>query len=52
MTAVLVGNAAAFTDALKKQYGDVEVIPVAEVDFLRPDLRRPKGADSPAKPSH
>ncbi|HTG35188.1 MAG TPA: pitrilysin family protein [Thermoanaerobaculia bacterium] len=52
MTAVLVGNAAAFTDALKKQYGDVEVIPAAEVDFLRADLRKPKGAESPAKPSH
>jgi zinc protease len=48
MTAVLVGNAAAFTDALKKQYGDVEVIPIAEVDFLQADLRKPKGAAAPA----
>jgi zinc protease len=48
MTAVLVGNAAAFTGALKKQYGDVEVIPSAEVDFLRADLRKPKGAAAPA----
>ncbi len=52
MLAVLVGNAAAFTAALKKQFGDVEVIPIAEVDFLRADLRKPKGAERPAKPSH
>jgi zinc protease len=44
MTAVLVGNASAFTPALKKKYGEVEVIPVSEVDFLQPDLRRPKPA--------
>jgi zinc protease len=47
MTAVLVGNASKFADALKKKYGEVEVIPIAEVDFLRPDLRKaqpaPKG---------
>lgn len=43
MTAVLVGNASAFLDALKKKYGEVEVIPISEVDFLRPDLRKPKG---------
>jgi len=42
MTAVLVGNASAFADALKKKYGEVEVIPIAEVDFLRPDLRKPQ----------
>ena len=42
MTAVLVGNAAKFTDALKKTYGEVEVIPIAEVDLVRPDLRKPQ----------
>ena len=42
MTAVLVGNASKFADALKKKYGEVEVIPIAEVDFLRPDLRKPQ----------
>jgi zinc protease len=42
MTAVLVGHASAFTEALKKKYGEVEVIPVSEVDFLRPDLRKPQ----------
>ncbi|MFL6234656.1 MAG: M16 family metallopeptidase [Thermoanaerobaculia bacterium] len=42
MTAVLVGNASAFTGALRKKYGEVEVIPISEVDFLRADLRRPK----------
>lgn len=49
MTAVLVGNASAFADALRKKYGEVEVIPIAEVDFLRPDLRKPKAA-APAQP--
>ncbi|HET9212952.1 MAG TPA: pitrilysin family protein [Thermoanaerobaculia bacterium] len=44
MTAVLVGNAAVFTEALKKKYGEIEVIPATEVDFLRPDLRSPKKA--------
>jgi zinc protease len=44
MTAVLAGNSSAFIDALKKKYGEVEVIPAADVDFLRPDLRKPKGA--------
>ena len=48
MTAVLVGNASAFTDALKKNYDEVEVIPISEVDFLRPDLRKPKAAAAPA----
>jgi zinc protease len=42
MTIVLVGNASVFTDALKKKYGEVQVIPAAEVDFLRSDLRAPK----------
>jgi len=42
MTVVLVGNASGFLDPLKKKYGEVEVIPAAEVDFLRPDLRAPK----------
>jgi zinc protease len=42
MTVVLVGNASVFTDALKKKYGEVEVIPAAEVDFLQPDLRKSK----------
>ena len=52
MVAVLAGNAAAFTEALKKKYGAFEIIPAAEVDFLRADLSKPKGAESPAKPSH
>jgi len=42
MTVVLVGNAAKFTDALRKTYGEVEVIPIAEVDLVRPDLRKPQ----------
>jgi zinc protease len=44
MTVVLVGNASAFVDALKKKYGAVEVIPAAQVDFLRADLRKPAAA--------
>ncbi|HEY4597791.1 MAG TPA: pitrilysin family protein [Thermoanaerobaculia bacterium] len=42
MTVVLVGNAAKFTDALRKTYGEVEVIPIAEVDLARADLRKPQ----------
>lgn len=42
MTVVLVGNAAKFADALKKKYGEVEVIPIAELDLLRADLRKPQ----------
>jgi zinc protease len=42
MTVVLAGNASIFLEALKKKYGEVEVIPAAEVDFLQPDLRAPK----------
>jgi zinc protease len=49
MTAVLVGNAKAFTETLRKKYGEVEVIPISEVDFLRPDLRGAKAA-APARP--
>jgi zinc protease len=55
MTAVLVGNAAVFTDALRKKYGEVEVIPISEVDFLRPDLRKaaaPAGQASPKPQPH
>ena len=48
MTIVLVGNAAAFSAALKEKYGAFETIPAAEVDFLRPDLRKPKAAAAPA----
>jgi zinc protease len=42
MVIVLAGNAAAFSEGLKKKYGSFETIPAAEVDFLRADLRRPK----------
>jgi zinc protease len=42
MTVVLAGNASAFLEPLKKKYGEVEVIPATEVDFLQPNLRRPK----------
>ena len=46
MTVVLAGNASGFLDALKKKYGEVEVIPAAEVDFLQPGLRKPKESQS------
>jgi hypothetical protein len=42
MAIVLVGNASAFSEALKKKYGAFETIPAAEVDFLRADLRKAK----------
>jgi zinc protease len=51
MTAVLAGNASAFVDDLKKKYGEVEVIPATEIDFLQPDLRKAKAAAAAAPPS-
>jgi zinc protease len=48
MTVVLAGNASAFAAALKEKFGAFETIPAAEVDFLRPDLRKP--ATAGAKP--
>ncbi|MFL6202007.1 MAG: hypothetical protein ACJ76J_22770, partial [Thermoanaerobaculia bacterium] len=42
MVIVLAGNAAVFSEGLKKKYGAFETIPAADVDFLRADLRKPK----------
>ncbi len=50
MTAVLVGNASAFADALRKKYGEIEVIPISQVDFLRPDLRGSKAPTPSGQP--
>lgn len=47
MVIVLAGNAAAFREALKKQYGDFREIPAAELDLLAPDLRKAKPAAAP-----
>ena len=47
MVIVLAGNAAAFRDTLKKQFGDFREIPAAELDPLAPDLRKTK-AEKPA----
>ncbi|HKI00648.1 MAG TPA: pitrilysin family protein [Thermoanaerobaculia bacterium] len=51
MVIVLAGNAAAFSEGLKKKYGEFETIPAAEVDFLRADLRKPKSAQPAASAS-
>jgi zinc protease len=51
MAVVLVGNASAFTDSLKKTFGntaEIEVIPATDVDFLSADLRKPKPAQAAA----
>jgi zinc protease len=48
LTVVLVGNASRFGAELKEKVGKFTTIPLAEVDLLRPDLRRPaqeEGAD-------
>lgn len=42
MTIVLVGNAKSFSAELKEKFGDFEIIPVTELDFLRPDLKASK----------
>ncbi len=46
MAIVLAGNASAFLEPLKKSFPDVEVIPVADLDLLRNDLRKPKAAQA------
>ncbi|MFY9820231.1 MAG: insulinase family protein [Thermoanaerobaculia bacterium] len=46
MSLVLVGNASVFVDALKKTFPDVDVIPVADLDLTRNDLRKPKAAQA------
>jgi zinc protease len=38
---IVAGDAKAFTQALKTRRPNLEVIPAAEVDFDRPELRRP-----------
>lgn len=48
MAVVLVGNASAFSEALKKKYGAFETIPAAEVDFLQASLRKAKAEQQPA----
>ncbi len=40
---VIVGNAKEFLPELQKQYPNVEVIPVAELDLNSASLRKPKG---------
>ena len=40
---VIVGNAQEFLPALRKQYPEVEVIPVAELDLNSAALRKPRG---------
>jgi predicted Zn-dependent peptidase len=47
MVVVLAGNASGFSEELKKKFGDFEVIPAAEVDLQRADLRKPKAAAAP-----
>ncbi|HEV7506992.1 MAG TPA: pitrilysin family protein [Thermoanaerobaculia bacterium] len=46
MSIVLVGNASAFIEPLKKAFPDVDVIPVADLDLVRNDLRKPKTAQA------
>ncbi len=51
---VLVGNAGAFRDALKKQFPDAQYaeIPFDQVDLLAPDLRKAAKAAPPAAPTN
>lgn len=46
MSIVLAGNASAFLESLKKTFPDVDVIPVADLDLTRNDLRKPKSAQA------
>lgn len=50
MLIVLVGNVSAFGPEIEKRFGKFEVIPAAELDLLRPGLRKAAtggGVDSP-----
>jgi zinc protease len=46
LSIVLVGNASVFIEPLKKTFPDVDVIPAADFDPMRNDLRRPKAAQA------
>ncbi|HSS79524.1 MAG TPA: pitrilysin family protein, partial [Thermoanaerobaculia bacterium] len=46
MAIVLAGNASAFLEPLKKSFPEVEVVPIADLDLLRNDLRKPKAAQA------
>jgi zinc protease len=41
---IIVGNAKAFLEPLRKQFTSVEVIPYAELDLNRASLRKGKAA--------
>ncbi len=40
LNVIVAGDASKFLDALKQRFGTVEVIPVAELDVNRPELRK------------
>ena len=42
LSIVLAGNASAFLEPLRKTFPEVDVIPVADLDLMRNDLRKPK----------
>lgn len=48
MVVVMAGNAAAFAKELENNYGEVTIIPLTELDLLRPDLRRATEVEEPA----
>jgi zinc protease len=50
MVIVLAGNASAFSDALKKEFGEFQTIPYREVDLLAADLRKAKEEKAAAAP--
>jgi predicted Zn-dependent peptidase len=51
LTVVLVGNASAFFDQLKRVgFNKVEVVPVADLDLSEPDLRRKAAPSSSRSP--
>jgi zinc protease len=43
---VVVGDASKFIEPLRKRFGDVEVIPVADLDLDRTELRKPSSSSS------
>lgn len=43
LSLIIIGKAADFIEPLKKDFPDVKVIPVPDLDLNRPDLTKPKG---------
>ena len=46
VSVVVVGDASKFVEPLRQRFGQVDVIPVADLDLDRPELRKPSSSSS------